>query len=138
MSVKVFDEPRIEELSGCRYRVQFVDGSGATLDAGAILGIEVTLTDVDTDAIVNERDAQDVLNANDGTLDPEGWFTFDLRAEDNAIMAPTQPGLIHGRRLTLRVRYRRADDVDDTLHHEARWSVVSLADAPLSDETGSP
>lgn len=136
MSVKVFGtRDAVEELSGCRYRVRFVDGSGAVLDAGTILGIEATLTDVATDAIVNNRDAQNVLNENDGTLEAAGWFTLQLRAEDNAIVDTEATGRLHHRRLTLRVRYHRTEEVDDTLHHEVTWPVVALRDAPLSDES---
>ncbi len=57
-----------------------------TIDASAVASLTLTLTD-DSGAIVNGRSAQDVKNANDGTLLTNGVFFFELQPLDTAIGA---------------------------------------------------
>jgi len=55
------------------------------LTAANIVTLTLTLFDAATEAKINSRNAQDVKNANGGTLDTDGTFTMALDPADAAI-----------------------------------------------------
>lgn len=73
-----FEEGRDDYLE-----LDLVDEDAAVLDGSAIEGIAATLRSRDTGAIVNDRDAQSVHNANGGAV-TAGTFRLDLSAADLA------------------------------------------------------
>ena len=57
----------IPDGSTAFYRASVVDEDGVRIDSDDIDSITLTLYDVDSGAIINSRDAQDVNGANGGT-----------------------------------------------------------------------
>jgi hypothetical protein len=91
MSVTRF---RFDEQSSGTIEGDIVDANGDPIPAASLTGAELTLYDWDTGAgggsprpgIINSRDAQDVLNLNNVTIDAEGHFIWSLQPEDNIII----------------------------------------------------
>jgi hypothetical protein len=77
-----------------------------------------------TDAAINGRAGQSVLNANGGTLAPAGAFSLTLSAADNRAASGNAQRL-QLRRLTLVVTFSTG-----TLTHEVVYAVRALADVP--------
>lgn len=103
------------------YSCTLTDTAGAAISSASVSAITATLRDVETGAIVNNRDAQNVLNANGGTLAVGGVFTLILSAADTAQSSTGRT--LQARRLTLAVTYD-----DGTLTHEVTFYVRALAD----------
>lgn len=61
------------------------DMDGEELGSADLDSLTLTLHDEDTHSVINERDDQDVLNLNGGTLDGDGNFTLRLDPDDMAI-----------------------------------------------------
>lgn len=66
-----------------------VDETGTGITLGYLVSVTLTLTDQETGAVINSRDQQDVLNANDVTIDANGNLTWILAPEDNVILSST-------------------------------------------------
>lgn len=62
------------------------DLDGAALGASALDTLTLTLHDECTQAIINEREAQDVLNVNGGEVTEAGVFTLRLDPDDTVIL----------------------------------------------------
>lgn len=62
------------------------DPAGAALPGASLTTLVVTLYDRDTGAILNSRNAQDVLNVNGGAVDSAGRLTLQLTPSDTAIV----------------------------------------------------
>ena len=112
----------ITEGSTALYSCTLTDTAGTAISSGAVSAIDATLRDVQTDAIINSRDAQSVLNVNGGTLASGGAFSLVLSALDN-IQAASNTRTLQARRLTLEVTY-----TDGALTHEVTYYVRALAD----------
>lgn len=56
------------------------------LPASQITAFTITLYDSETGTIINSRDSQNILNANDVTIDEDGHLTWLIQAEDNIIV----------------------------------------------------
>lgn len=67
--------------------VEDEDGNG--IPAAAINTMVLTLYDVSSDAIINSRDGQDVLNVNNVTVDASGNLAWTMQPADNAISSET-------------------------------------------------
>lgn len=112
----------ITEGSTALYSCTLTDTAGTAISSGAVSAITATLRDVQTDAVINSRDAQSVLNANGGTLASGGAFSLVLSATDN-IQAAGNTRALQARRLTLEVTYD-----DGAITHEVTYYVRALAD----------
>lgn len=66
------------------YGFAFTHG-GAPLPVTSINTLKLTFYDVRTDAIINGRDDQDILNDNDVTVDVDGVLEWAVQPEDNPI-----------------------------------------------------
>jgi hypothetical protein len=67
-----------------------VDEDGAPVALSTLLTLTLTLYNVATDAILNNRDAQSIKNANGGTVDTtSGAFTLLLNHLDNVLISTT-------------------------------------------------
>jgi hypothetical protein len=84
-------ETMLEGTSGL-YSFQLVDLEGQSIDSAFLTTLTLTLYDVDSNQIVNNRDAQDIFNTNDGTvvttvsLNPITTVTLSLRPADTVIL----------------------------------------------------
>lgn len=56
------------------------------IPAADLVTLTLTLYDTATNGIINSRDAQNILNANNVTVDSDGLVTFTMQPEDNAII----------------------------------------------------
>lgn len=129
MGAQVFSaDEAINEGSTAEYETVFndADADGTQLDEAAITAILATLKDHDSGEVVNNRNRQDVRNANGGSLAADGTFTLRLDPDDNDIIAPVAH--LQARRLTLEVTYLRAGGETGYLNHEVIYYVVNLQD----------
>lgn len=62
------------------------DETRAVVPAASITTFTLTLTDRATDTIINGRNDTNILNANGGTLDASGNWTFLFTPADNQIV----------------------------------------------------
>jgi hypothetical protein len=76
----------LAEGAGARLGFVVRDDAGVALPGASLTSCRLTLTDVATGAVINGRDAVDVLNAGPGTIDAEGNGVLLLAGADNAIV----------------------------------------------------
>lgn len=118
MSVRHFGSGDcILEQSSARYVGTLTDHTGAVISDGAVSAITATLVDASTGTAINSRSAQNVLNANGGTLS-SGVFTLVLSTSDTVAVGTQE---MQPRRLTLKVTYSSG-----VLTHEVHFFVRSL------------
>ena len=108
----------ISERSTARYTCALVDATGAAIVSASLLTLTATLTDRGG-AIINGRNAVSILNANGGTVTPQGVVTFILSAADTVALGTSE---LQERRLTLRATYSSGE-----LTHEVTFYVRNLA-----------
>lgn len=127
-AIKVFAGVQIPERSEAEYQATFVgaDEAETALVPGAVAAITATLTRRDG-TVINGRSAQNVLNANGGTLDGAGVFRLHLSGNDNAVDAATPAGALELRVLTLHVTYAKVGGGTGDLYAERRFYVRNLA-----------
>lgn len=68
------------------YTAVIRDENGNVLPDTALDSLLMTYYDVDSGEIINNRNAQNILNANDVTVDNVGQLTWDMRPADTAII----------------------------------------------------
>ena len=80
------DLGRVREKSSGKYTAVLKDETGAVIPASALTAITLTLYDLATNAIINNRDGQNVLNANNVTIDNSGNLVWSVQAADHALV----------------------------------------------------
>ena len=119
---------KVPEGSEHAYAATFVDRNGQALQFGAITAITAWLLDVTTGTAINERIAQNVLNANGGSLTDNGngtaAFALGLDAADALIVDTSKEEEKHA--LVLRVAYTRQGGGAGELRHQIEYTVVNL------------
>ncbi len=121
MTTTIFHDP-VPEKSSRRYRTTLVDHDGQPVDPASMQSIALTLRDVKTGTIINNRDAQSVLNTNGGTFSAGGVFTMLFSAVDTT-MVEGASGSRHHRRATFQMVYYLGAE-----NHEVIFVVQNLAD----------
>lgn len=84
----------VQEGESCNVTSTFTDLDGNALNKLALITLTATLYDWATSAVINSRNAQDVLDANNGTLTSQGVLTLRLGPSDNAIVGTPSSGAI--------------------------------------------
>jgi hypothetical protein len=113
----------VAERTSCLYSATLQDAAGAAIPLASVSAITLTLRDVESDTLVNGRDAQDVLKANGGTLhNTSGAFTMLFDPDDTAAVGSERR---QKRIATFGVVYTAGE-----LWHELEFTVKNLADAP--------
>lgn len=79
----------INEKTAARLTGQLVDETGAGVSAGSLSTLTLTLYDKLTGTIINGRNAQNVLNASNVTIDASGNVVWSMVAADNPILDDT-------------------------------------------------
>lgn len=115
----VFREP-ISERSARAITATLRDLAGNAIDPGSVTAITVTLVDVISGEVVNDRQDQNCLNANGGTLGVGGAFRFVLSADDTIAIGTSR---YQDRRLTFEVLYTDGEE-----HEQIRFTVDNLED----------
>lgn len=73
------------------FRATLKDESGTPIPVASLDTLKLTLYDKSTDTIINARDAQDVKNANDVTVNAGGVVTWIVQPEDLPIVSSRVP-----------------------------------------------
>ena len=73
------------------YTAMMFDENNTPRPALGTQSLVVTIYNKHDGEIINNREAQNVLNANGGTLDASGNFAFTFNAEDTALQDQTLP-----------------------------------------------
>lgn len=87
------DLGRVRERSTGRVTAVMKDELGAVIPAASMTSLKLTLYDVLTGTVLNARDAQNVLNANDVTLDATGTLVWQVRPADHALVGTSPRAL---------------------------------------------
>ncbi len=79
---------KTKEKTGAVYTAYLKDADGTVIPLGNIGTITLTLYDVSSGDIINTREDQDVLNANNVTIHAtSGLLTWEMQADDNPIVS---------------------------------------------------
>ena len=90
------DRVRVNEGSVKLLEFDIVNEADEAVSESSLTSAQLTLLDIETYApgaspatgIINDRDAQDVLNDNNVTIDSEGHVVWTMQPEDNVIVTP--------------------------------------------------
>lgn len=85
-----FDVPNAVERQSGIYTAALRDENGAPLGAASISSFTLTLYDVNTGTTVNGRYQQNILNANQVTVDAQGQVTWTWLPLDMQILNPNR------------------------------------------------
>lgn len=76
------------ERTTAKYTATLKDSDDVVVPLTAIVSMVLTLKDVDSDTVINSRNAQNVLNTNNVTFHAtSGLLTWDILPADNIIVA---------------------------------------------------
>jgi hypothetical protein len=117
-----FKKPLAEKTTAW-YRAQFIDGdTGNPIVSAAVDKIEATLVVGDaSSAVINGRNAQNVLNMNGGEMLADGWFRLKLGPDDTVAIGPSRQ---QRRRLTLHVQF----STEGFINREITFYIQNLTD----------
>lgn len=76
----------INEKTTARITATLRDDAGAVVPGSSLTTATLTLYDLATDTIINSRNAQDIRNANNVTIDESGNLSWVMGAADNPIV----------------------------------------------------
>lgn len=86
----------VRERATALYQATLKDEAGVVIPSSAIATLTLTLRNAADDAIINGRDAQNVLNANGVTVHAtSGLLVWTMTPADNAIQDDTLPNELH-------------------------------------------
>ncbi len=81
------DLGRVREGSTGTYEATLKDEDGVAIQLASLTSLTLSLYDVDSRQIINERDNQDALNANNVTVHAtSGLLTWSVQAADHAVV----------------------------------------------------
>jgi hypothetical protein len=84
MALSAFNEQTTGQITG-----QFVDQLGVGVPATSLVSLKLTLTDKNSGTVINNRNAQNILNASNVTVDSSGNFVWTVLPADNIIIDDT-------------------------------------------------
>ena len=112
----------VTERTSSRYTATLKDAAGNVLPLSSIVTAELTLKNVDTDAVINGRTAQNVKNANNVTIHAtSGLLTWSMQPADNVIVTAGVEHELH--RAVFVVVY----DTDQKIVHETYILVDNIS-----------
>jgi len=114
----------INEGSTARYEAALFDETGAAIPASLITALTLTMVQAATGAIINGRNVQNVLNANQVTVDAAGMLRYDLQPADTAMLDPTQGAEFH------RATFRCTFGVTGQANWDVDFRIRNLAQVP--------
>lgn len=82
----------VQEGESCNVVVVVKDMDGAAIAKASIITLTATLFDYATEAAINSRNDQNVLDANQGTVATDGTLTLRLGPLDNVIVGTPATG----------------------------------------------
>lgn len=81
------DLGRVRERSSGVYSAQLLDEDGVAIPAATLTTLTLTLYVKETGDIINLRNAQNVLNANNVAVDSSGNLVWTVQPADHAVVA---------------------------------------------------
>lgn len=90
MAMRGYGYDTITEGSSGLYTATLATPGGTAVTAVMLTALSLTLYDKETGAIVNSRDAQDVLNKGNVTIDAEGEIAWSIQPADTVILDATK------------------------------------------------
>jgi hypothetical protein len=117
----------IHEGSTAVYTAAITDPDGSTVPGSAFSAVFLTLYDETTKEIINSRHDQNVLNANNVTVDGNGLLTWHLQPEDTIMINTALKGEWHTALLVFEWTTGRHT-------HRFRMRVVNYLHEPASSE----
>lgn len=86
----------VNEGSIAQYTGQLIDElTGANIALSSIVSLTLTLRDATTGTIINNRDTQNILNANNVTVSSTGLITWSVQGADNVIVNDNLDSELH-------------------------------------------
>lgn len=82
----------VQAGESCNIVATFHDMGGTAIAKAALLSLTATLYDEATSAVINSRNAQSVLDANNGAVASDGTLTLRLTPSDSVIMGTVAVG----------------------------------------------
>ncbi len=95
MAVETRPVHRVKERETGIESFSLKDEDGNAIPAGSLTSATLTLHVVHTGAIVNSRNAQNILNANNVTIDGTGLLAWTIQAADMAITDDSRRVEVH-------------------------------------------
>jgi hypothetical protein len=86
MATQTIQPFRVNQATSAQYACVLVDDTGAVVAASALTTLTLTLTDDATGTALNGRTNQNVLNANNVTVDSSGNVVWSIQPADNVIV----------------------------------------------------
>lgn len=113
----------INEGSTATYTATLTGPDGVQIEKAILTEITLTLYDRITGNVINGRDAQDILDANDVSIATDGTLTWELQPEDTVIVNIAKRGEWH-------VGLFRYTWTNGKHTHEVRMRIVNLFKNP--------
>ena len=79
---------RVQQGASAQFQTQLLDYADNPIPATSLTSLKITLTDDRTGAVINGRLGQNALNANNVTVDANGFLLWVLQPADNAVLNP--------------------------------------------------
>jgi hypothetical protein len=85
----------INERTSAIIQADLIGDSGAPVAGATLTTLTLSLIDAYSGSVLNGRNAQNVLNQNDVTIDSQGHLTWSMRPADNVIVKDSAPFETH-------------------------------------------
>lgn len=123
----------IEVLEGStpQYSGVLTDENDAPVGSGALLASKMTLYSVSSGAIINGRNGQNILNANNVTISGAGVILWRLMEADTKIV-DTNPGVVVTHRAVLVFDWLDAASTARQMVREISLRIVKVTNAPFA------
>lgn len=123
----------IEALEGStpQYSGILTDENDAPVGSGALLAGKMTLYSVSSGAIINGRNGQNILNANNVTISVAGAIVWKIMEADTKII-DTNPGVIVTHRAVLVFDWLDATSTARQMGREISLRIVKVKKAPFA------
>ncbi|MDB4786215.1 hypothetical protein OAG36_00625 [bacterium] len=120
----------IDETTYGVYTSTLLDDASAAITLASIDSITMTLIEFSTEVVVNSREAQDILNANNCTMHAtSGLFTWEIQPADTAIVvsgASLSSREVHLATITV------VWNTTKKMHREIKLRIKNLTSVPQS------
>lgn len=111
----------ISELSSSVYTATIKNTAGDPVPYTDLDTFTLTLYDTGTGEIINSRDDQNILNANQVTVDSDGLITWNMLPEDNVIVNDVGANETHAAEF-----YAIWNGGASALSHQVVFTVINL------------
>lgn len=114
---------RVNQAGTAVYTGTLTDTADAAIAEADIVSAELTLYDLASGSIINNRNSQNVKDANNVTIGTtDGLLTWTLQPADNPVLGSGVVGTLEEHVALFKVVY----DTDKVLYHEFRPLVINL------------